>query len=142
MSNGIMEKNLPVAESLGSGDKVRIVTSAGNSKQIDPSQIGGGGYFKVTTDYTSAPGTDDPTLDKTYNEIKSAFDGGKEIMVTEAVGEDGVLVYRFNGCFVRNGKYIVIVNDPQALAFSQYTLMFLADSPDGVLTLDSGSTPQ
>lgn len=42
MSNGIMEKNLPVADSLGSGDKVRIVTSGGNSKQIDASQIGGG----------------------------------------------------------------------------------------------------
>lgn len=41
MSSGIMEKNLPVADSLGSGDKVRIVTSAGNSKQIDASQIGG-----------------------------------------------------------------------------------------------------
>ena len=41
MSSGIMERNLPVAESLGEGDKVRIVTSAGNSKQVDASQIGG-----------------------------------------------------------------------------------------------------
>lgn len=39
----VKEMNLPVAESLGEGDKVRIVTEEGNSKQIDASQIGGGG---------------------------------------------------------------------------------------------------
>ena len=42
MSQGIMERNLPIAESIGEGDKVRIVTAAGNSKNVDASQIGGG----------------------------------------------------------------------------------------------------
>ncbi len=31
----IMEKNLPIAESINEGDKLRIVTVDGNSKQID-----------------------------------------------------------------------------------------------------------
>lgn len=69
MSSGIMERNLPVAESLGSGDKVRIVTSAGNSKQIDASQIGGGGGMLIA-EVTAGKS------DKTYNEIVSAIQNG------------------------------------------------------------------
>lgn len=38
----IKENSLPIAESLNEGDKVRIVTNEGNSKQIDASEIGGG----------------------------------------------------------------------------------------------------
>lgn len=36
----IMEKNLPITESLGEGDKVRIVTSEGNSRNIELENIG------------------------------------------------------------------------------------------------------
>lgn len=39
---GIKERNLPIAESLGSGDKLRIVTSEGESKQIGADSVGGG----------------------------------------------------------------------------------------------------
>lgn len=37
---GIKESNLPIAESLGSGDKLRIVTSDGESKQIGADSVG------------------------------------------------------------------------------------------------------
>lgn len=36
---GIKESNLPIAESLGSGDKLRIVTSDGASKQIGADSV-------------------------------------------------------------------------------------------------------
>lgn len=71
MSNGIMEKNLPVAESLGSGDKVRIVTSAGNSKQIDAGSIGGALKVTATLEYDGDTVTGG-SLDKTYREIENA----------------------------------------------------------------------
>lgn len=38
---GFNESNLPIAESLGSGDKLRIVTADGASKQIGANSIGG-----------------------------------------------------------------------------------------------------
>ena len=40
---GILEKNLPVAESVGDNDMVRIVTEDGESKLANKSDIGGGG---------------------------------------------------------------------------------------------------
>lgn len=74
MSQGIMEKNLPVADSIQSGDKIRIVTSAGNSKQVDASQIGGGGALKVTAtfEYNSQDELIGGSLDKIYREIENA----------------------------------------------------------------------
>lgn len=44
---GIKENQLPVAESLGEGDMVRIVDSEGHSKQIDKDEIGGSGENDV-----------------------------------------------------------------------------------------------
>lgn len=72
MSNGIMERNLPVAESLGSGDKVRIVTAAGNSKQIDASALGGALKVIVTDEFDVSTQTRSGNLDKTYREIENA----------------------------------------------------------------------
>lgn len=43
----IRENQLPIAESLAEGDKIRIVTSDGNSKSIDASAIGGGAVEKI-----------------------------------------------------------------------------------------------
>lgn len=77
MSSGIMERNLPVAESLGSGDKVRIVTAAGNSKNIDASEIGGGGVLLINAVYSN----DDTTLDKTWKEIHDAYMSGIHCLV-------------------------------------------------------------
>lgn len=71
MSQGIMERNLPVAESIQSGDKIRIVTSAGNSKQVDASQIGGGA-LKVTITSEEVGSDIVYSTDKTYNQIASA----------------------------------------------------------------------
>lgn len=91
MSQGIQERNLPVAESIGEGDKVRIVTAAGNSKNIDASLIGGGigtlavniidhdpaskaSLLKSSSSVTPVdPTTQKVWLDKTYNEIYSAI---------------------------------------------------------------------
>lgn len=39
---GIKEKDLQTVESLSNGDKVRIVTSEGNSRNVDAGAIGGG----------------------------------------------------------------------------------------------------
>lgn len=69
---GIMEKNLPVAESLGEGDKVRIVTSEGNSKQIDASKVG-----KDIEVITITQNGDTVTSDTHYNDIYSMITAGK-----------------------------------------------------------------
>lgn len=87
MSSGIMERNLPVAESLGEGDMVRIVTSAGNSKQIDASEIGGGGGVLIITEEYDA-GTDVGTLDKTWKEIHDAFISGIPCILYYPDGDD------------------------------------------------------
>lgn len=79
---GIKEQNLPVATELNEGDKVRIVTSGGNSKQIDASAIGGGGVFIVNKYYDP----DDPGvsyLNKTFGEIKQAFLSGQTVFLLE-----------------------------------------------------------
>ena len=39
---GIKEKDLPIAENVANGDKLRMVTANGESKNIDASKIGGG----------------------------------------------------------------------------------------------------
>ena len=83
MSNGIMEKNLPVAESLGSGDKVRIVTSAGNSKQIDASQIGWGSMVLTLAQ---------DGIEESYNDILSAVNSGIIPVVIIPNGNGGVRV--------------------------------------------------
>lgn len=94
MSQGIMEKNLPVAESIQSGDKIRIVTSAGNSKQVDASQIGGGGNLILTETVeeiqTRAVGTQYlHTLSATYNEIVDALMNGNNVRVVGERSEQG-----------------------------------------------------
>ena len=75
----IMEKNLPIAESLGEGDKVRIVTSEGNSKQIDASEIGGGSALLVIDTYDGSTG--DEVLDKTWQELHDAYVSGQRVIV-------------------------------------------------------------
>lgn len=72
MSQGIQERNLPVADSIGEGDKVRIVTSAGNSKQIDASALGGALKVIVTHEFDASTQTHSGHLDKTYREIENA----------------------------------------------------------------------
>lgn len=81
----IMEKNLPIAESLGEGDKLRIVTSEGNSKQIDASQIGGGSdgdseIFNINVYEDEG----EFYADKTPEEIVNAYNSGKTLLVNHA----------------------------------------------------------
>lgn len=71
----IMEKNLPVATELASGDMVRIVTGGGNSKIIDADEVGKE-IFVVNVTYAGGA----TSKDKSYNEIKSAYDDGKLIV--------------------------------------------------------------
>ena len=71
MSSGIMERNLPVATELGEGDMVRIVTSAGNSKQIDADAFGGG--LLACNFHVEGDGG---YIDKSYNDIISAIQAG------------------------------------------------------------------
>lgn len=126
MSQGIMEKNLPVAESIQSGDKIRIVTSAGNSKQVDASQIGGGGgALKVTI---TSEETNDGTLystDKTYNQIANA----DSVMFVEK--NPSMEMYRtllMVSYGINAGEYTVIAT------VSNLALTLIAESADEVLT--------
>ncbi len=74
----IMERNLPVAESLGEGDKVRIVTGGGNSKSIDADAFGCG-FVLVRMTYV-----DDNTFtsDKTHSEISALLESGVPVIAT------------------------------------------------------------
>lgn len=105
MSSGIMERNLPVAESLGSGDKVRIVTSAGNSKQIDASEIGGGGVSLIGMAYEE----ESTYIPCSYNDIIGMVEGGVLPVVYE---EDGgaYMFYMPRGTSYSYSKYRVAVS--------------------------------
>ena len=92
MSQGIMERNLPVAESIGEGDKVRIVTSAGNSKNIDASQIVGGDDFTVNVTSSTQ------TADKTAQEVLDAYNAGKKInLIVDGTVREVVFVHVTSG---------------------------------------------
>lgn len=84
MSNGIMEKDLPVAESIGEGDKVRIVTSAGNSKNVDASQIGGGAVF-VNVIYDQSQEL--YRLDKTWGDVYRYIQQGMLVYIVDNTRE-------------------------------------------------------
>ena len=68
---GIKEKNLQEIENLSVGDKFRVVTAEGNSRNIDSSKIGGGGgsVFLITGEESG----EDVVLNKTWQEIHDAF---------------------------------------------------------------------
>ena len=127
MSNGIMEKNLPVATELGEGDMVRIVTGGGNSKQIDASSIGGG-VLKITV-------TADPldpgalALDKTYNEIKSAVDNGLLPFVYDESGNaHGIEIVNSYGFDTEEDYYYAETNSRD----------YSSSTADGVLSNSDG----
>ena len=127
MSQGIMEKNLPVAESIQSGDKIRIVTSAGNSKQVDASQIGGGGALKVTIT-SEVVGSDVVfSTDKTYNQIANAE---SVMFVNKATGSENYDVGVFSAYGFQDGAYGLVVAFPAPIN----TLVFVAESADEILT--------
>lgn len=127
MSQGIMEKNLPVAESIQSGDKIRIVTSAGNSKQVDASAVGGALKVTITSEEV-ADGTLYST-DKTYNQIANA----ESVMFVMADSEvDAYYVGSYQSYGYVEGMYMVIV--VFSIGNTNETLMLTAESADEVLT--------
>lgn len=67
---GIKESNLPIAESLGSGDKLRIVTSEGESKQIGADSVGDNELFIVAFNIAEDPIVSDRTFAEILNAIK------------------------------------------------------------------------
>lgn len=96
MSQGIQERNLPVADSIGEGDKVRIVTAQGNSKNVDASQIGGGGNLVLTETIeeiqTRATTTQYlHTLSATYNEMVETMQSGGLLTVIKEDEIGGVV---------------------------------------------------
>ena len=140
---GIKEKNLPVADSIQSGDKIRIVTSAGNSKQIDASAVGGGccplliSYTEEEVDHGTLY-----TLNRTYNEIDEAIQSGKPIY--SLLENDGMYYVKYFygspdnwiSCGENSGIYGVVMFD-EAID-PQYTVMFTTDSSDGYPTYLGG----
>lgn len=82
----IMEKNLPIAESLGEGDKLRVVTSEGNSKNVPVSAVGGGDVFVVTVT-TDSEDQNTKYFDKSASEIYNAIEAGKSIVLHLASSE-------------------------------------------------------
>jgi len=147
MSNGIMEKNLPVAESIGEGDKVRIVTSAGNSKNIDASQIGGVFTVHVVdTDPSlnrnallgaSGGGSNQVWLDKTYGEIRNAIQNGCFVQViSDNSGDSGYsfmlsITYVSNIYIAGDSDYIYVVT----VSSNSRDTEFETESVDGYPTV-------
>lgn len=74
----IMEKNLPIAESLGEGDMVRIVTG-GNSKQIDANKVGGP-LIVTYTESSDPEDSDGWECDHTMDEIADAIRSGMRVV--------------------------------------------------------------
>lgn len=135
MSQGIMERNLPVAESIGEGDKVRIVTSAGNSKNIDASQIGGGAFLICNYDES------DMSIDKTYNQIVSAVNNGVIPIVrcvTNGVTPNTGNVYTayFTGAFESPDDYRVDFSTYTSKGLETSGLTFKATSKTGTMTTE------
>ena len=84
----IMEKNLPVAESLESGDKVRIVTSAGNSKSIDKSTFDNNVHlFNVKV--TQSDSNWVVETDETLQNLETAWETNKFIVARVTVVPTG-----------------------------------------------------
>lgn len=86
----VMEKNLPIAESLGEGDKLRIVTSEGNSKNVPASVVGGGDVFVVTVT-TDSEDQNTKYFDKSALEIYNAIEAGKSIALRLGTS-DGIYI--------------------------------------------------
>lgn len=86
MSNGIMEKNLPVATELGEGDMVRIVTGGGNSKSIDKDAFGSGIVF-VTMTFV-----DENTFscDKSFSELETLLNDGVPVLAIWVMNPPGL----------------------------------------------------
>ena len=77
---GIKESNLPIAESLGSGDKLRIVTSEGESKQIGAESVGGEAYIVA---FHKDPNTQEWSTDRTFAEVFQAIQEKKYVVGIE-----------------------------------------------------------
>lgn len=137
MSQGIMERNLPVAESIGEGDKVRIVTSAGNSKNVDASLIGVGMKIEYTDN-----GDNTYTLNRTYNELLSAIQNGIPIYsVDTAFG-------RATYCTFYSGNPVGVgAKDFLFVAFDETQNLYVATiylaefSEDVAFVADNADTP-
>lgn len=74
---GVKEKDLQTVESLSAGDKIRIVTGGGNSKNVDAGKTGGKIIIHAEGRHDPTPGTsEDITLDLTFSEIVSLVQAG------------------------------------------------------------------
>ena len=129
MSQGIMERNLPVADSIGEGDKVRIVTSAGNSKNIYASLIGSG-ILKVNI----IEGSDDLSLDKSYNEIISAFDAGIFPVFIYNDGLSAIYTMAAYGTYTCPSDSSITVCQIDIKRVSGQTISMYASNPDANMT--------
>lgn len=131
MSQGIMEKNLPVAESIQSGDKIRIVTSAGNSKQVDAGSVGGALKVTATFEYNSQDQLIGGSLDKTYREIENA-----QALMFVATNMRGIIINYAEFLLVSDeeGSAVSLIKrDSQGVAEAQ--LNFAAQTKDDTLVL-------
>ena len=73
---GIKEKDLQTVQSI-EGGKLRCVTANGESRNVPADAVCGGNAFVVTISQQEFGGT--ATADKTYAEIKEAFQQGKDV---------------------------------------------------------------
>jgi len=84
----IMERNLPVAESIGEGDKVRIVTAAGNSKNVDKSAFDNNVYlFNVKVTQSGSDWVVE--TDETLQNLETAWEANKFIVAKVTVAPTG-----------------------------------------------------
>lgn len=97
----IKEKDLQTINSLSDGDKLRVVTSEGNSRNIDAGTVGNSLIINVSNENYRF------ILNKTFNEIDSALKSGKLCVVI--FDFDEILDYFSNGYHVTGivtGTYI------------------------------------
>ena len=91
---GIKESNLPIAESLGSGDKLRIVTSEGESKQIGADSVGMVAH--LTRQWNPDISQLEWVCDKTYEEMQAyVYEGGADILL-QLDGSNGAKADMYN----------------------------------------------
>lgn len=131
---GVKEKDLQTVESLSAGDKIRIVTGGGNSKNVDAGAVGGA--FYVTIDWDADP----PALDASYNDIIGAINNGQIPIVVDGqfpIPVDG-------GMYSNTFSYIDVASIVHPVGSDEYiySVFFVNSSGDtGIVSSTSADDP-
>ena len=96
---GVKEKDLQTIEQLSDGDKLRVVTSDGNSRNISADVVSG----DVLIANLYETGETVSSLDKTWQQIHDAYVGGSMVLIRNYYEDElthEVMDYLYNVYFV------------------------------------------